>query len=523
MVGSDANDGLSKLTPWLTGNHALETTRGTTFDGDTLIFNDGRYTYTENDGRCIYSHVNFELAVENDWATTLFFDGISTQGLRFDGSDTELRGLTVGRFILEGSDNKLYVFYLRNSSVSSLLMSLNFSARFVVLPTAVDNQTGLYLSATNMNVVVHDGGNIGVTPVKYRGIAVDDNVVPTKIDVDIRRWYFDLSCAMSGTQGAVDIDFSAPNYAGSVSVQGVYGSITDTGTSSEVYGVHIRNGPDGSSITNCNDFHIESATRRVCPFLIEAPTVDGIGCDNALIAKNVRVTADSLDGFLAVMGSEFEAHDLPNAIIENNEIRAVNTYGQNLHGICHIDCLDGIRRFNKVSGASLASLTKLGSAISYGNEYRDVAGGFSKFLYAKGADAGTEFFNETCIVDSNFDGYVEQSTRDIDTDKPSGLIGFRGNRIVKSGGGSLALTAILNLTGSSTDASESISYGLTIDPGLTLPTVVAKYQSLSYATIADANASATIKAMAQNEAAELTVVSSGILGPVIRPLLNFGG
>ena len=524
MVGSDANDGLSKATPWLTANKALTTVIGSTFDGDELKFNDGRYIYTDTGGRCIFSHVGFSINFENSWLTTLVFDGAENQGLRFNGSNSQARTFSIGNAVLEASDNKREVFYCKNDSLTSELMTLNWGARFNVLPTALDGQIGFYLAASYIVLTIDNGGHTGVAG-KYRPFLMDNAIGVIQIDIDIKRWLFDLTCEIEVTKtGAFEIAHGAANAAGRVSVRGVTGSITDTGISSVIYGVHIRNGPNESSITNCNDFHIESANRNVCPFVIDAPTLDGIGCDDAVIGHNVRVTADSLDGFLAVMGGEFEQHDLPRGVIENNEIRAVNTYGQAMHGICHIDCLDGIRRFNKVSGASLGSLTKLGTAISYGNTYTNVGGYFNKFLYAKGADAGAEFFDEICVIDRlDYDGVIEQSTRDIDTDKPSGLVSFRGNRIMKSGSGSIASAAILNQTGTSTDPSESTTYGLTIDPGLTLPAVVAKYQGANYATIADANASATITAMAQNEAAELTVVSSGILGPVIRPLLNFGG
>ena len=523
--GDDSWDGTAQthqggtVGPWLTANKALDALALSTNDGNTLIFGDGTYTYSNNAGRCIFSHALVEIVPENEWGTTLIFSGTNSQGLRFnaDTSTAEARTARIGRLYIktEGA-GKNYQVVISGNSASCQKMTVEFEARLIPPDSATGTVVGISQECSNVDFIAKGGaGAVGSSGVIYTPVTYLAGLTVVEINIDIQSWYFNLSCALADKQGGIILETNNP-ITGVWSVSGVTGSITDASASSGVvYGVRISKGPDGCSISDSDGLSVtltNRSTRSLILFAIDAISTGGITTNNPRISGNRRCTANADEGFLAVIGGESNDHNTPGGIIEDNDIKCTPvspTYG--MHGIAHVGCSGGIRRNNIVDGASIASLTKLGSAVSYGNTYRNVGGGSRAFLYAKGAEAGTRFSSESCEIPSAFNGRVEMCLEDNGGQDSVG-VEYIGTRVVKIGASDLSSSARLHTTGSGTDTSTSTSVGMTIDLGLTLPTTIAEVGASSYNTLSAANASASISGMQQVVIRPSTSSSRGIIG-----------
>lgn len=506
--GNDSWDGTAQthqggsVGPWLTANKALDTLALSPNDGNTLIFGDGTYTYTNNTGRMIFSHALVEIVPENDWGTTLVFSGTNAQGLRFnaDTSGSEARTVKVGKLFIktEGAGKNYQVVFSGNSAACQK-MTVEFAARLVPPDSATGTVVGVSQECSNIDFIAKAGaGAVGSTGVTYTPFNYLSSILVVEINIDIQAWHFALTCILADKMGGIILETNNA-ITGSWTVAGVTGSITDNGSGSAVvYGVRISKGPDGSAIENSNDLTItltNRASRSLIPFAIDAISTGGITTNSPRISNCERVVVNADEGFLAVIGGESNTHNAPGGIIEGLNIRCVPvspTYG--MHGIAHVGCTGGIRRNNTVDGASIASLTKLGTAISYDNRYRNVGGGSRAFLYAKGAGAGTKFVNEICEIPAGFNGRVEMCLEDNSGPDSTG-VEYIGTKVLKVGAADLSSSARLHETGSATDTSDSTSVGMAIDQGLTLPTTVAIVGASTYSTVAAANGAASISGM----------------------------
>ena len=501
ILGNDSNDGLTKSTPWLTANYALDQFKDSGNDGETITFNDGDYEYTNGDGRYILSHALCEIAFANDYATRIIFSGSNSQGLRYNTSDSEAKNFTFGRGIIATSGAKLSQVIWSGNSASSQLLTVNWYGRIEVDPLQA-GATGMDLAASNLSLTVFDGGSYGVTDKTYRPIKQNSGITIVAVSVDIRAWTFSLECEMVGSEGAIDIDFNSGNSSGAVSVKGLTGRIVDVDSANDVsYCARLENCPDNSSIEDCKDLTlVSSGVKSLSGFGIQAPIASGVTCDAPSIKNNIGIVVTSVGGFLAVIGGEGSDHDTTNGVISGNKFRVTNiSAGSTVHGICHIGCTGGIRENNIVDGASIGSLTKRGAAISRNNWYKNIGGSSSVYLYGKGAESGTSFEGERCYIPNGFTGRVEQALEDTtgSPNQDSVNVSFSDTRVIRDDVSLLSSAHSVVYIGTGTDASTGTSSGMMIDSPLGIPTNVSSVSGVNYSSISASNAISSIKGMRQ--------------------------
>jgi len=125
-VGSDASgDPSNKATPYLTANVALDDMG----DGDEVIFNDGTYTYTNNNGLKAFAVASSAVSGETAYGTTLIMDGTDANGLRLNSNSTQARSLTIGQINVESAGGKVTPILAQTQATGHAKLTLTSRAK----------------------------------------------------------------------------------------------------------------------------------------------------------------------------------------------------------------------------------------------------------------------------------------------------------------------------------------------------------------------------------------------------------
>ncbi len=493
-VGSDASgDPSNKATPYLTANVALDAMG----DGDEVIFNDGTYTYDNNNGVRQFAVAASTISGETVYGTTLIMDGTDANGLRLNSNSSQARSLTIGQINIESAGGKTTPILAQTQASGHAKLTLTSSAKVTAADVAGQSVYPIRLAGSSGNVDLNilAGSKItaNVTAGTLRGgiyaiqLGADSNI-------NIESLELDLVGTFLSTTGGVNLQWTEEDTTGSCSVSGVTGLVQATdATASNVFGVRVRGGPDNTTISGCNDLTVRALTARGAS-AFSIMNSEAWSTDNPVIENNTGVVVDSDDGFLATMGEDgLGDQNVINGIIRNNEMSG---NGNTAHGICHFGTPSGLRENNTVSGVNLGSLSKLctGSVTSQDNEYRDIkpSSATARYLYSKGS-VSPIFQREQCYITNSFGGEVESCLDNTGLPITTGAV-YLDNQVLQDGG-DLEATSKLFILGSGSDASTGDTTNLGIDSNLTLPTVVASVSGTTYATIDDANGDPNITNM----------------------------
>lgn len=535
-VGSDANDGLSRALPKLTANAALDLYLDAGQDGESLIIAPGSYTYTNGDGRYILSHEVVNVQPDVDWSVLLTFDGINSQGLRFNGSTSETRDITVGKInITTANAAKTTQVIFSHNNAASLLMAVDWNA--ILIPQGgLSGEIGLDLSASNLIFNGNDGGTSGEdglyqdfgTAGDYRPITYGSTIAHVHSAIQINKWVCNARIPLVGGIGIVSLATDNAITSGVWNVKGVTGLFIDSAVIAGLtYAVVIENGPDDATIEeNDNlEFRSDHVNRGTSMWNIRAP--DAITTNRSRIRNNKRSThhSESGVGFQALIGSEGVDNLTPDGWIYGNTIVSTTGVTNSLHGSCHIGCTGGLRFLNELSGASIGSLTKRGTALSFRNVYRNISGTSNTFLYGKGAEDGTEFFGETCYLPNEYSGNIMQALEDVTgvPNQDSVNTVFK-DIVVLMDNGAPDATMRIALTGGAADTSNSIMTGVMVDNGVDLSGVtnLAAIAGVEFTNFNDWNADASVDAVLQNDGVEdFIAVLGGVSGLAYSPRFGF--
>ncbi len=513
-IGADSGAGTTKAEPWLTANHALDNAA----DGDTIVFNNGTYAYTNDNGRKIFAHEAITINGETEYGATLVFSGSGSQGLRLNGSDTETRTLTLGKINIEtAGDAKTSTVYISGVS-SNMMITIDTEAKFTNIES-VSGASIISLFCKNVTLNMYgESGFYGSSEDINNGCVYAPNLEDSSV-INITACDLAISAIYTSGRGPITLKWIEACPTSTCLVSGVTGYATDISADSGIsYAIIVTNGPEGTEIVDNNNlrYSCTNAYRSGALFSIQSPGAQLLSCNDAIIARNKNCILSAANGYLIAFGADGgESHNCANGIIADNDVSGVAGVFTGLHGICHMKGTSGIRTRNKVRNASIGSLTKRSTATSTGNEYSYIGGSSNVFLYAKGASAGSVFAHEVCKVTPAFTGLIEQALYDSSGENElSEAVTFAGTIV----SGQVASTAKYHLTGSSTDASTSTSFGMTITAGTMSPTVVASIGGTDYATIDDANAAASIVYMRSGYVNQ--TASYGLTFPLTSPLVS---
>lgn len=422
VIGDDSNDGLTKNTPWLTANKALTT--GLDADNE-VMFNDGKYTYSANNGKITSRLTNFQITFENDYVTVIEFEGTSLQGVHLDGSSTEDRELYIGKcyFTYTGTGFSIPVYISQPAAGADVI----FRSGVRHVPTLgrddhyfVKHQfrQGL-IDIFDGGVCAPDGGLLDLGT-QTMGSLFSQNAVSdyAQHNIRVKSWYFNVRASVIHSRGPLYFYYLNPPQSGHVEVGGVHGVFINTAIEGSGYIARLLACPSGSKLLPSHNLTVvnENFDAFMTAANIAAPVSSWAGaarCDNALISgwKNIRMFCDQ--GFTAVMGVEGEDSAMANSMIIDCEfdVYVSDPDRATIHGITHTNTGDGggLRSGNICNGAAIASLTKNSNAISTGNRY---ARTINTGLYGKGALKGALFSKETFVVGPNSSAPVELTFKD---------------------------------------------------------------------------------------------------------------
>ena len=494
--GSDDNAGTSRAAPLLTANKAFG--EYTWNNKNTFVFNEGTYTYTNNSGE--WSVIGqMSLSGSEDYKTRIIFDGSATNGLKLAASVTgqtyNIGKVELARANASGGSSNI----IRHLTTISAEAAVNIACRLILTE---DIKYGIHGNAASGATTFNEGF----------GIASDapiTNTLTTIINLpNMRNTTLTVnSCDIDGFNGNFGtalfrLKYFAHDQGGGVSIKGIKGTATIAGVGSSTHIVSLEHAPDGATIEINEPLHIiYPDSTLMMGFGIFSKTELGKSANNARIfgSGSGSFTTTAKAGVLIRIGNiDNKPHSCDNGIIENVVTGGVDDPSNILHGICHFNTTSGIRRYNKVSGVLMPSLTKLGVAESYNNEYRTNVSSnmLTRVLYAKGAGAGTSFHDEKIYIDNTFGGVVECATRD-DGGTLSTNVLYTNNKIIDDGG-SFTSSAIFTQAGfpsGGTDNSSLFSSGLSITNTLTLPSNVAEINRVFYSSLNDANTTSSITDM----------------------------
>lgn len=498
-VGSDSNSGTSRMAPYATANKIISEY---SYNGNnSLVFNEGVYNYTDDGGRWTVVG-NMSISGAEDFKTRLVFDGTQNDGMKLSATVSG-QAYDIGKIELAranglgtGSTN-----IIRHGVSASAASPVNFACRLIITSGI---KYGIHGTGRAGVITFKEGfGVASDTPVNsgLSGIVNLSTMANTSLVVE--------SCDVDGYEGTFGtalfkLEYLTHNIGGGISIKGIKGTATvaDGGDSTHI--VSVEHAPDGATIEINEPLHIIYAgSTNMMGFGIFSKASLGKSADDARIFGSGAgyFTTTATNGVLVRIGDiDNTPHNCANGIIENVVTGATGGIPNVLHGVCHFNTPSGIRRYNKVSGVLMPTLTKLGIAESHNNELRSnvPSNTLTRVLYAKGAGAGTSFHDEKIYIDNSFGGVVECATRD-DGGLASTNVTYSDNKIYKVGG-DLEASAILSgagFPGDATDTSTLTSTNLAIESILTLPTNVVQLGSTTYATLLAANGDSAITNMHQ--------------------------
>ena len=539
-AGDDANDGLSRAAPKLTANSPFDLYSYAGEDGEALAINDGTYTYTNGDGRWIISHDEATIEFQNDLQTVLVFSGSNVQGFRFNGSNTVERSLTVGDaekrgyFTTENAAKRTQIIISGNSATARTV-TLNWNSFVIPQSGGINQQIGLSLEAANIDATINGGTtaqggglvDIGSTGT-YRPIRQNPALTAmVSVDIDIQSWEFDLRCAFVGGLGAISLASNPLVQAGTWKIKGVTGAVVEASTGTSVsYLAHMDNPPTGSYIEECNDvsYSSEGSGRGVGLYQIASPDHPSPNCFIRNCKRN-RLHSENGVGLVVIIGADGSDHDNDNGWIYGMELECTVGDGvtNRLHGISHIGVTNGIRAYNIITGVSIGSLTKAATALSFGNTYEiDPDSASENHLQAKGAEDGSEFFNERCIVLDGFGGNICQALEDDTFSQQDSVNTIFRDIKVEMRSGDIAPSAELVLIGGANDTSTGTVEGLLINENvdLSLLTNIARIDGVAINSLADLDAHASVRLAIQQSVPSGSAASGGGSGGGPRPIIS---
>ena len=510
-AGDDANDGLSRAAPKLTANAAFAQYAAGGQDGESLVINDGTYAYTDNDGRWILSHASATVEFQNDLQTVVVFSGSNAQGFRLNGSTTEARSLTVGAVGRRGyisTDNvaKTNAVVISHNNAGSQRITFDWNAFIIPQIGVNDAQIGINLQASNIDATINGGTtaqgggmiDLGASGT-YQAVRHTPTVIHVSSIISIESWELNLRAPTLAAAGVINLTTNNEATTGLWSVSGVTGTAIDSGNSNVSYLVHMDNPPSGSYIEECNDISYTGDTvgRGVGMYQIVSPDFASPDCSIRNCRRN-KLHSENGNGFVAIIGREGGDQNNDNGWIYGVDIEC--TVGDaalnSLHGLSHIGTLNGIRAYNRITGVSIGSLTKAGTALSFGNTITIAPGsGSENHLQAKGAEDGTEFFNETCIVQNGFDGDICQAQFDDTFSQQNSTNTIFRDIKVRMDSGDIGAGAEFLVIGEPGDTSTGSLDGMIIDDSvdLSLITNIASIAGVPIQSLADLNAHAAVR------------------------------
>lgn len=474
IIGDDANDGLTKSTPWLTANKAFTTGLVT---GNEVMFNNGTYPYTASSGKITINLASFQITFENDYKTIIEFTGTSLQGIMFNGSDVEDRELYIGKcYFTYSGTGFTYPIYMGQPTAGANI-TLRCGVRHVP-QAAKASHIFIYHTFKQGLIDIFDGGicatdggllDLGTQTMGY----LFQNATSSGMvyhDIRVKKFYFNVRAKLTNDVGPLYFIYLSKPTVGKVVVGGVSGKFINTATSGNASIVKLRACPSESAIIASKNLTLvnENDGAFLTAANIQCPSTDQGGaavCDNALISgwKNIRMFCNQ--GFTAVMGSEGSDSSMLNSKILDCEfdVYPPTPATATIHGITHtnIPAGGGLRSGNVCNGAAIASLTKNSNAVSTGNSY---ARTLNTVLYGKGALVGAKFIGETVIIGLDNTAEVEQVLKD--SLEGSGCE-FEDTKVLAPLGGSFTAATNVIVIGSSSDASVGTTKRLTISETIT--------------------------------------------------------
>ena len=419
QIGNNANDGLSKSTPWLTVDYA--NTTATT--GDVIVINDGVYmiatflnltknlTWTPETTTADASAVVIRSSVPN-----------ATRLINFNAALSANVTQVWGAITLDAQNASLYV---ASVAADAYTFNLTFNGTKFVNP----QQSFINASSTLLALTINNGIGSGST-ITRNGITAQSLVSPSSVSIN----GFAVSQFGNNTAGTGVIALRATNSGVTASVRNVTGSLTLDGslTGAGIHqGVQIYNIAN-ALIDNCNlSINGNPGTRTAIVYWIGPDPTTAVDSSGGIIQRCTGSNGTN-GGIMALIGQDDSTVAAPSHNMANNgQISGCTLSGSStaegaLHGAMLGNSTGGRVFTNKIDRVNIGALAKgQTGGLLYSNLITRATG---QYLRAKAA-TNTIFANNTLVGSAGYSNYGILSDHDTVTSIYSTGVQFDNNLI----------------------------------------------------------------------------------------------
>lgn len=453
VVGSNANDGLTPETAWLTLEHAIINTPS----GGKIAINDGTYR----------AATFFSIA-----AKSLTLQAQRTRQAILEAADAQAR---IINFTVSAASHTLTLIGLkldgRSNTQRAVAIGSATPALGIFANTVMTNCEVVNCTQRAVHTATQKSANLTINSLVVSGAYSASIINAQSIeqgDIDINGISFNAT-ATANAISAVEV--FALGAAVTANISGVSGSFTNTAASASMNGVLVVNVND-AVIESC-DLDISGATLGT-QYRI-ASTSATLTANNGIIRNNSGHNGCN-GGYNVLYGADFTTvgdnrHN--NATINNNNLTANPDAATAIHGLMLGYGTGGTVYDNTITGAGLALLVKeqIGGEF-YGNTVNECK---SEAIRSKGG-TGTVFRNNTINIESGFPGDCVVVDANITPATPSTGVEITGN--------------VFNVAAAPTNVvrvdvgSDAVFTGNTYNIATTLGADPWEYQGTAYQTLA---------------------------------------
>jgi hypothetical protein len=493
VVGSDANNGLSKATPFRTLDKASDTAYLTT-GAITIVINDGDWIGTDIDTANSYwlwpASPGFDscLILPENAGSVKIISGSATSTIRMNNAtgwnntkSVEWRDLILGRLVTAegGTDGNYGIWTLGGTATPSTITATRCEFRNMIF-YGINVANGALANIT-LNDCTHTADRITSRGIVYSPSHAAGKLTINGATINHTKWATNSGGIIYWDAGTAGVEAEVRNVTGFTSI-----NPADVAADSLFYGIFIANCPD-AIVEDCDLTFEQGASGATW-------SINGIrlfGNDAALTAErqkiiNCTVRAFGWDattggGGCITVGGDGGARQAN--VSNNSQIIGCTAIGDaisvahNLHGIFIVENTDCEMYGNTSKFMDIGIMAKLTTTTKVaGNICESVGlGGSSNIMYYNKGGTNDDFFNNTAVIDANSDAVAFGCAIDGATNTTGSQ--FNNNYIY---GKANALNQIITVNTSQTATFDYNHFYITG----TLPATAFTYQATSYATVA---------------------------------------
>ena len=384
-VGSDSNNGTSKLTPWLT----LAKVSASAADGDTIYVNDGAYADAELGGSNVFSlntTKSLKMYPLRDYAVVLKSSAASAQIVSLTGTATN--EMIFGKFVIDGEIPGAPGTY---QPTGLSIPNTSGDCTLTLAGTRIQNcATQNILNSRRRGIMTL---NLVFGGLMAQGIASTTSGADTAaMTVLITGLVLDnVTCSTNALARVLDFTrLSTSSQVYSLTVQAVTGTITAPAAlgSSAAIALLVATGIDGVIAENFNATYTCFSTGVTCyGIYIKNSARGATATANRPIVRNNVITGNAPSEYIISIGDTTISYDVDNGYVYGNVITAPYYASSTPHCIALGNVTGGLVRSNRTNGGYVGFLAGINQGgLITGNIS---VGCYGYALYSKGSGGTT--------------------------------------------------------------------------------------------------------------------------------------